>query len=149
MRISIDSGKSFCGASVPQPHSAVASYSRREALKQNLQGKLNLAGIGAGRDDPAKRRVWSTAAVHCLHERAGIGQGVIGVVEQIEELRAELQADLFLDGRLLHHCVVHVDDAGTGQEVSLQIAERAWRRQRKRGWVGVLGGGAVYDLIRR
>src|SRR5438105_2705832 len=39
-----------------------------EALKQNLQGKLNLAGRRSGRRDLAERRVGSAAPVCGLHE---------------------------------------------------------------------------------
>ena len=71
------------------------------------------------------------------------------MVEQVEELGAELKARLLFELRILHHRVVHVYGVWTTQKVPLQIAERARRRQRERGRVDPLVNVVGVDLIRR
>ena len=98
-------------------------------LEQKLQRKLNLTRRRRGGCDLAKRRVGRTAAIRSLNKRRCVGQAEVGVVEKIEELGAELKARLLFDLRLLHQSPVHDYGMGSGQKVSLQIAERARPRQ--------------------
>src|SRR5262249_35843136 len=78
-----------------------------------LQGELNLTRRRCGCRDFAKRRVGITAAIRSLHKRVRIRQTEVGVVQQIEELAAELKAVVFFDWRLLQQREVHVYRVGT------------------------------------
>lgn len=98
----------------PAPAQIWICAGRRFArLEKQFQGKLNLARRGGGRGDLAEGRIGDAAAVGRLDEGAGLGrEGEVGVVQNVEELRAELEASPFLDGGLLHQRVVEIDDAG-------------------------------------
>src|SRR5438876_9705753 len=87
--------------------------------EQDLQGKLGLPRGAAvsGR----KARALDDAEILSAHDPAGLPE--VGVIEEIEELRAELQARRFTNLRGLDEREIHVVEPGTGHDVASDIAE--------------------------
>src|SRR6266516_817153 len=98
--------------------------------EQDLQGKLDLPRGAAvsGR----KARALDDAEILSAHDPAGLPE--VGVIEQVEELGAELQPRRFTDLCGLDDREVHVVEPRAGHDVASDIAEdRRTRAPRRAG----------------
>src|SRR5262245_59952390 len=89
-----------------------------------LQGELDSASIARAED---------ASELRCV--RKAVGKIEIRVVENVEELGAELQSALFGEAKVLEEAEVEVHRSRTKQEATACVAERELRRDVEGGCV--------------
>src|SRR3972149_10760258 len=114
--------------SVRDPAQGIRAAASRESLKRQPQGELDLAGGSVGLRDAARAR--GVRAGFSGQDRGG-GEIEIGMVRQIENFAAELQAPLGVEEKLFLEREVHVEDTRRGEGVAPGIAQRSGRRRCK------------------
>src|SRR5229473_7982371 len=105
-------------------------------LKSELHTKLNRAGATGTNDRVGSCNIWcgtptteesatTRRIVVCISVLSAERVGEIGVVENIEELRAELGAEMLAPFEVLGHGQIHVLESRIAEDVATHGAERA------------------------
>src|ERR1700728_1923129 len=123
----------------------VASYvsnGTSRILKRELQSQLDGAA-SAGADHRVRRGYvrCGTAAAEGLHRRivqtesilAAVRIGKVGMVENVEELGAELGAEFFPEVPVLGNREIEVSEAGIGKQIARHVSELSQRRRNHNG----------------
>jgi hypothetical protein len=115
-------------------------------LEEKFEAELDLSCGGSGGDDSGGGAegngggLVGGGALGGTGGEDGLGGGEqVGVVEDVEELGAELCADAFGELRGLGEGQVEVVVGGAGEGVAAEVADRAVGGRGEGGWVEVLG----------
>src|SRR5678816_1220869 len=86
--------------------------------EQQLHAKLNMSGIPRGSNATKRRRPQKI-----------VRQIEVGMIQEIEKLRAQLQVDVFTQSRVLQQRHIHVLISRTIENVSSRVPKSARRRE--------------------
>lgn len=112
------SGESVLPEPPPPPPATPPQIDIRPLLKQHLQGELNLSGIPHEVQDltrilAPRRRI-----------ELRVRKAQVGMVEDIEKLRPELQLVTLTNLKILEHGKVKIHEPGSRQAIPASIAKR-------------------------
>ena len=114
---------------------ASLQYCLRAELEAEAESQLQSPGIAIVIRLSEIVVAGGNRAARIITAESGVDAPDLGMIEQVENLAAELQFHGFREGEVLDEVYVDVTDAGQAKRVPARIAERAIRRTGESGRV--------------